>query len=247
LVLIFLVSCSKKHAVISIYDYKTVSESVIDSLLHLSEFTYKNDTAVDVFDNNLKSAVEIAKKADNKKALFDIYIIVAQRLRNTSQYSKSVEILQKAVSIAEQINSDSLKAKVTHEMAVNFRRINDNAQALKYHIKALELAENANDTFLIHCSYNGIGNVYFDYKDYNKAINYFHKSLKYLRTKNVNLLGDAINSNLLGESWLFLGNTDSAMYYLKHSFGVNVKIGSKLGQAICYNGIGLVYYEKKRV
>ena len=241
----FWVSCSKKHSVISINDYKTVSLSVIDSLIHLSEINYKNDTIADAFDNNLKGAAEIAKKSNNQKSLFDIYIIVAQRLRNSSKYSRSVESLQKAMTIAEQINSDSLKAKATHEMAVNFRRINDNAQALKYHIKALELAENAQDTFLIHCSYNGIGNVYFEYKDYKKAIDYFHKSLQYLGKEHVNLLGDAINSNLLGESWLYLGNTDSALYYLKHSFDVNVKIGSKLGQAICYNGIGLVYYEKK--
>jgi len=240
-----LASCSKKHSIISINNYKTVSLSVIDSLIHLSEINYKNDTIADAFDNNLKGAAEIAKKSNNQKSLFDIYIIIAQRLRNSSKYSRSVESLQKAMTIAEQINSDSLKAKATHEMAVNFRRINDNAQALKYHIKALELAENAQDTFLIHCSYNGIGNVYFEYKDYKKAIDYFHKSLKYLGKEHVNLLGDAINSNLLGESWLFLGNTDSAMYYLKHSFDVNVKIGSKLGQAICYNGIGLVYYEKK--
>lgn len=237
-------ACTKKPPT-PLPNYYTVSALVIDSLVKQSKIVYRQQGAEkEPFDHFLKEAVEIAKNSNNKQELFDIYTLLAKRYRDAAKYSPALEMAQKAQVLANELNNDELRAYATHEMAVIFRRIDDNAQALKLHIQALEWSENAKDTFLIHCSLNGIGNVYFDYQDYPKAISYFHQSLHYLSSKR-NLLGEAINTNLLGESWLFLGNTDSALIYLARSYRINVEIGSELGQAICNNGMGLVYHEKK--
>ncbi|MBI9068123.1 MAG: tetratricopeptide repeat protein [Salinivirgaceae bacterium] len=240
---LLLYSCNKDIETSDSIDNSIV---VIDSLMQISRANFNStQNNPEVFDNYLIKAVEIADKQGNKKKLFDIYIFVAKRCRNISEYSKALEYLQLAQEIGNDLNSDELKAYATHEMAVNFRRIDDNAQALKFHIKALEWAENVHDTFLIHCSLNGIGNVYFSYKDYQQAIQYFHQSLQYLGKATPNLLGEAINTNTIGEAWSFLGNNDSALYYLERSLQVNFYINSKLGQAICFNGIGMINHEKK--
>ncbi|PKP08939.1 MAG: hypothetical protein CVU09_13410 [Bacteroidetes bacterium HGW-Bacteroidetes-4] len=242
---ILVVSACVKKPPTPLPNYYTVSAQVIDSLVKQSKIAYRLEGVFkEPFDHFLKEAVEVAKNSNNKRGLFDIYVLLAKRYRDVAKYSPALEVAQKAQVLANELDDDELRAYATHEMAVIFRRIDDNAQALKFHIMALEWSENAKDTFLIHCSLNGIGNVYFSYQDYPKAISYFHQSLRYLASKR-NLLGEAINTNLLGESWLFLGNTDSALIYLDRSYRINVELGSELGQAICNNGIGLVYHEKK--
>ena len=245
-IIILLVSCTQYSSKITPSIPQESSLHIIDSLIDLSKKNYNQDTSTNEFDSYLLEAEKVALNSNLNTKLFDLYILIGVRYRNTSNYSKSLEILHKALNIANEFDSDKLRTKVTHETAVNFRRINENAMALKLHTKALELAESINDTFLIHCSYNGVGNVYLRYKDYDRAIEYFNKSLDFIGKEKPNLLGKAINSNLLGETWLYMGNTDSALYYLQQSFNVNIEIGSELGQAICYNGMGLVYYEEEK-
>lgn len=226
-----------KHHVVE--NKENVIEQV-DSLIALS----KKANTDELPDSYLDKALFIAQEANNDIALFNIYIFIGQKNRKKSDYGKSLEYLQLAQQLALNLNSDKLKAYATHEIAVNFRRIDDQATALRYHIQALEWAENANDTFLIHCSLNGIGNVYFSYNDWEKSIEYFHRSLDYLGKVEPNLLGEAINTNTLGEAWLKLGNTDSALHYLERSLQINFLINSELGQAICFNGLGMVYHKK---
>ncbi len=217
----------------------------IDSLIDLSEDLYAGSNEKQIYDKYIEEALSLSQKSRVFEKNFQINIIISKRFFRNAKYSDAIKYANNALNIANELNNDLLKAEAIQEIAVNFRKINDNSRALKLHTQALELAENVKDTFLIHCSYNGIGNVYFEYEDYPRAIEYFHKSLDYLGKTPINLLGKAINTNLLGESWLYMGNADSAMYYMILSYDTNVKLGSNLGKGICYNGFGLIYKKKK--
>ncbi len=217
----------------------------IDSLIVLSEDQYSISNYRQTHDEYIGEAIRLSEKSRVFDKQFQINIIISKRYFRNAKYSDAIRYANNALNIANKLNDDLRKAEAIQEIAVNFRKINDNSRALKLHTQALELAESVNDTFLIHCSYNGIGNVYFEYKDYPRAIEYFHKSLDYLGGMRSNFLGEAINSNLLGESWLYMGNADSAMYYMIRSYDANMKIGSNLGKGICYNGFGLIYKKKK--
>lgn len=223
------------------------SES-IDSLMKLSVNYYYNNLDYGlVFDNSIKKALDLAKMHNNQKKIGEIYNELGKRYRNNSEFNRAIWYHQKAADIATLYGLDTLLANSTYKQSVVFRQMDDNPQSYKLCMKALVKAEYIKDTFLIHCSLNGIGNVYFNHQNYKEAIRYFKKSLDYLNFKgNHNYLGEAMNNNTLGEAWLFSGNTDSAFYYLQKSFEINVKIKSKLGQAICYNGMSLVYLEQKK-
>jgi len=243
-ILILFLGCKKNEDKVYVNKHGgTYAGLVVDSLISISvEDTsgYEN-----VIDKNISEALNVAETNGLKRKIFSINILIAKRYSGKAKYSTAIKYANKALLIANELNDDLLKAEALQEMAVYFRKINENSRALKLHTQALDYAENVKDTFLIHCSYNGIGNIYFEYKDYEKAIDYFHKSLNFLGKNPPNILGDAINSNLLGESWLYMGNTDSAMYYLVRSFEANVKLGSPMGKGICYNGFGLIYKKKK--
>ncbi len=246
LILLLFVGCKNSNQPFSVVNTDEIAVELIDSLIHCSKSSYnKSSDSIPLIDKNLKQALRIAKSNKDKRKTAELYNLIGKRNRDLCEFSKAIWYFQQSIGIAKKIADDELHAKTLHELAVVFRRMDDNAQALRLYIEALEWAEAVQDTFLIHCSLNGIGNVHFNYKDYTKAIEFYHRSLQYIGKSNPNLLGEAINTNTLGEAWLFLGNTDSAMYYLNKSFNINVQLNSKMGQAICYNGIGLVFHNKK--
>ncbi len=223
------------------------SNIIIDSLFKVSNAEYKQSNKnSNPFDEYLKQAYEIAKSANNQQKMAKLYNLLGKRYRANSNFQDAIWYHQQAINISEIYKYDTILADATYKQAVVFRHMDDNAQSYKLCIKALELAQHIQDTFLIHCVYNGIGNIYFNHKKYAKAIDYYSKSLEFVNTKKHNYLGEAINTNTLGESWLFLGNTDSALFYLNKSLSINLKIKSKLGQAICYNGRSLVYLKEKK-
>ncbi len=240
-----LAACVPVNNELSVKQPNAQYDMEIDSLIVLSEDQYSISNYRQTHDEYIGEAIRLSEKSRVFDKQFQINIIISKRYFRNAKYSDAIRYANNALNIANKLNDDLRKAEAIQEIAVNFRKINDNSRALKLHTQALELAESVNDTFLIHCSYNGIGNVYFEYKDYPRAIEYFHKSLDYLGGMRSNFLGEAINSNLLGESWLYMGNADSAMYYMIRSYDANMKIGSNLGKGICYNGFGLIYKKKK--
>lgn len=243
LTIITLFACNRPaHLQLQDTTIDEISQKLIDSLINQSRNQFgDNFHTTDLFDFYLREAeaVAITNKQFAKQA--EIYNEVARRYRNISAFSKAISFYQKSLDIATAINNDKIKAYTTHEMAVAFRRVDNNANALKFHMQVLQWAESAHDTFLIHSSLNGIGNVYLSYNNTLQAISYFHQSLLYLGSNPRNILGEAINTDNIGEGWLMLKRPDSAFIYLQRSYDINVKLGSRLGQAICHNALGNVY------
>ncbi|MDA3892233.1 MAG: tetratricopeptide repeat protein [Salinivirgaceae bacterium] len=218
----------------------------IDSLINLSEQYFASTEFNDsLFDEHLQNAYGLANDFELHEQRLAIYNKVGKRYRNISNFGVALHFYKSALEIANQMEDDRLKAYTKAEMAVVFRRIADNGKALSLHFQALEWAESAGDTSLILKSNNGIGNVYFSYKNLPKAIVYFKKSLHLLSNGYPNKLSEAINTNNIGEAWLALGNTDSALYYIGLSYAINIEMNSKIGQAICENALGDIYLSLK--
>ncbi len=243
IIIIALLGCKHVSQTDSFIDTEhSVAEHKIDSLLELSDQYFKSENFSDsLFDVYLLKAFSLADDEDLHKRQVEIYGIVGKRYRNKSDFGVALYFYQKAIEIANQMEDEKLKAYLKGDMAVVFRRIDDNAKALNLHFQALEWAETAHDTFLILTSNNGIGNVYINYNNMPKAIEYFHQSLSLLKNGYKNSLSEAINTNNIGEAWLALGNSDSALYYVHKSYDINSHMGSKLGEAICENGLGNIY------
>lgn len=235
------VGCLRSKLPVSHTESET-AQIEINKLLGLSDSLYNTETFNDsLFDEHLLQAFALANELDFHKVKVDIYRNVAKRYRNISEFGWALYFYQNALAIANKMEDERLKAYIKGEMAVVFRRLDDNGRALSLHFQALNWAELYNDTSLILRSYNGIGNVYLSYKNYEKAIYHFKKSLQLLKGGYQNKLSEAINTNNIGEAWLALGNTDSAAYYIKESYKTNIELGSLLGQAICENGLGDVH------
>jgi len=237
-----------KHQVKSNVKTEDSDSLVICNLIKKSNESY-HDKNLDtpVYDELLKEAAEIASKNKREIQLSEIYSIIGKRYRNRAYYKEAIQYYKKAIEIALKYSRDDLLVDYYNQIAVVYRRMDQNPIALDFHFEALKLAEALPDSFNIEVSLNGIGNINLSLKRYHAAVEYFRKSLNISVNEN-NLLGQAINNNNIGEAFLGLGETDSALYYFFISLEKNREISSDhFGESICYNSIGNAYIAKGNI
>lgn len=200
---------------------------------------------VDISDDYLAEAMDIARKNESLNQLARIYNLLGQRYRNRAQYGEAMKYHQKALDLATKTEDKRLLGQVYNQLGVVYRRIDDNPTALEMHTKALNLAKETGDSLLIGASINSIGNVNYNLNRYVTSIEYFKRALNLSNLMN-NKLGLAINHNNMGEALLKLGQVDSALNHFFASLEYNYQIGSKVGQSICFNSIGGAYLQQGR-
>lgn len=86
-----------------------------------------------------------------------------------------------------------------------------------------------------------IGSIHYDLGDFEKAIQYFLKSLK-IYQKEGNKKGVAEIYNHIGMCYRDMSNFDKAMEYHKKALKINQEIDNKAGIAHSYNNIGICHY-----
>jgi CHAT domain-containing protein len=72
----------------------------------------------------------------------------------------------------------NLKARVYSEVGNSYTTLNKYQVAIKYHQKALEIAEKSEEHGLKEMCYSGLGLSYFALSDYQTAIDYYQKALQ---------------------------------------------------------------------
>lgn len=186
---------------------------------------------------------------------YDLGQIIALNLlgtyyRDQSQYFRSVELHNQALSFSEDKNIIDGILYSNNMLGVVYRRMDDVNKGLQYHYKALELAEKLEDKtdFTIRntaIAVNGIGNANLILEEYESARNQFKRSFEIEKSID-NHLGLAINHQNIGITYEELNQPDSAQYHYFESLKENRLIGNEIGKMICYNSIGRIYLKKEK-
>ena len=92
---------------------------------------------------------------------------------------------------------------------------------------------------------NGIGSVQADFREPERAIEYFNQALKLWRSTNKEggaaKEGEAATLNNIGGAYRVLGNTQKAVEYYTQSLDLRREIGDRAGEAITLNNLGAIY------
>ncbi|WP_417875331.1 tetratricopeptide repeat protein [Winogradskyella sediminis] len=168
--------------------------------------------------------------------------------RDLSNYDRSLQLHEEAVTYAEKAESNELKIMSLNMIGVVYRRMDVVKLALDYHTEALKIAYSVTEpsqsvTHSIAISQNSIGNIYLALKQYDLALEQFNKSLKIEKQAN-NRLGLAINHHNIGYAQEELGHLDKALSNYEISLNYNNSIDSEIGRVICFNSIGGIYLKQ---
>ena len=233
------------------------SSQNIDSLLQLVNSAPKAEKAdiylelsktylyrdLDTAENYCQQALKWAEKTGDKEKQIDILIFYSKIPLRQANYKKSLELLQKAFSIANEINNDSLKALCYHKMGnvYYFKGLPDSAAS--YYIKSLKIRKQINDLQGIAAMNNNLGVIYKTLKNYPLAITYFKNAEKYYLQIN-DLDGQASALNNIGVIYWVTQKYDSAEIYYKKSLDLAQKLGDKVLIENRYNNLGVLYRDK---
>lgn len=212
----------------------------VDSLLSL----YKKANKSKIKNNAIiNEAIAISEELFYVKGLGESYNMRGLVARYNNDLEGSVNDHIRALSYLTNTTDTLLKIKCLNNAGVSHRKLNLEKEAFDFYFQALELSEKIKHDRSISIALNGIGNIFLDIKDYDKALYYF-KKVYAIDVKNGNTKWQQYSLSNIGESYLYKKAYDSAYYYINKALENTKKFGNRESEAIRYNLLGLLFQKK---
>ncbi|MCF8367235.1 MAG: tetratricopeptide repeat-containing sensor histidine kinase, partial [Bacteroidales bacterium] len=172
------------------------------------------------------------------------YFKLAKSYRNVNAY-KGLDYIDSALSLASKAGNRRLKAEITNEAGVLYRKLDIYQEALYQHQNALTEFEKLQDSMGIAFSYANMGNVFLTIGQLNKAKEY---NLKALTIKK--LLGDSLqiaySLRTTAIAFQALHIYDTAMMYFNEALDIYLAEKDWFNIANIYYHIGMVHLETEK-
>ena len=243
--IIFFVCTSNIYAQNQNADFHKRVDSVIT--LNIKDLTTLDSVFWTIKKDTIKMSYLVHESAKTNYFEGECYALNAlgTSFRNISHYDEAISMHERALRISREIENLEMEVLSLNMLGVVYRRMDAIRSALDYHKEALDLAEAEASPSLeiersIAVSQNSMGNIYLALKQYDLALEQFHKSLK-IETRLDNQLGLAINNHNIGYAKEKKGLLNEALEHYQLSLRYNNEIDSDIGRVICYNSIGKIY------
>jgi ATP/maltotriose-dependent transcriptional regulator MalT len=191
----------------------------------------------------INEALKISEKIYYLDGIAECYDRKGYYARKQFDYSNSLTFHKRALNYLNKTTDTLLKIKCLNNLGVTYHKLNLEKESFEYYFKALKLAEKFKHNRSITIALSGIGNVFIDTKEYDKALYYF-KRVYALDKKEKRIKGQEYSLSNLGEVFLYKKEYDSAFYYLNKALTLTKVNHHKSSEAIRYNLLGLLFQRK---
>jgi two-component system NtrC family sensor kinase len=199
-------------------------------------FFFTRIAAQQNYADSIKQELAAAKEDTNK-----VWILTT--LGSVYQWSypdSGILYIQEALKLAQELNFVRGEMIAYARAVQAFSGKGNYPKALEAGLKELDLAEKSGDSTSIVWAYANIGNVYYYSNDYERALYYFNE-LKI--NQAIFLRYQEIFSGFLGETYFYLNQLDSAFYYSKMCYDLDLKSEDHWPTPYFY--LGEIYSQKK--
>lgn len=210
-------------------------------LLLAAELIFIDINEVDKLINELK---ELAKKNESDRNL-EVALVEAYLELKKENSGKGFEIFSSIISEASKTANYELIAKAQLGLSKCYTDQNDLKKAVEYAFEALRGFEKNLDRNSESMAYSQIASINYKLKNYNKAIDYFKKSLE-ISIKNHLSANTAYAYNNLGNLYASdKKSQDIAIEYYRRALGIRKQQKHEQEIAPILTNIGGIYYDKK--
>lgn len=155
----------------------------------------------------------------------------------------SLDYLNRALTLAIQLDNSESKAMILHAMGVAYSRLSKPEDALRYYQESLAIKRQIGDKWGMAASLSMMGQVYQALGDPDRAGANYEEALKIQRE-----IGDqrslAATLMSLGGLRQDRGQYDQALRLLKEALQIQLELGDENYQALCQSNIGGIYFQK---
>ncbi len=196
--------------------------------------------------NEYLTAIELFKKADEKRDLVSAYINLSNVYRYNSDFQRALSVSYDALNTLQLIDNknynDSLKTGHIYKTIANIYSIQkDYVTADSNYNIALEIYKKLDSDKDIADIYVNLSTIAEDKNDYRKIINYNLRALDlYSSARDI-----AVAEINISNAYIDLKNYDSAQIYIDDAFEKYTQLGSIRGLALANYTYGRFYYFKE--
>ena len=163
--------------------------------------------------DSIKHQLAIAKQ-DTSRVL--ILVDLSESYRNSNTDS-SLMYGQQALTMSQSIKFLRGEARAAFNLGINYRILGDIPKSLETLFKGLQIAEDKQYPYETMRCLSVIGTLYYDLKDYSKAISYFQLARKTsIAAQNEEL--EATSEQVIGSSYNKMNQLDSALNYEQKAY-----------------------------
>ena len=205
---------------------------VLVGLLYFLSFHLQGQvTAID----SLKNALVIALQDTQKLRLYHT-IIKYYHYRSSDTSSVYID---KALTLANDINDLAWIGSFTFLRAVNLQRTAPRKEVIEEYLKSIRISETAKDTAILIQAHAALINTYSDIGEVEKALAHYHKG-KSLIGKD-NLIMQASYNNRIGIVYGNLEDLEVAMRFFRLNLPLFETLGNNHGRGFTNMNIGILH------
>jgi signal transduction histidine kinase len=166
-------------------------------------------------------AIEIAKQSNNLNDLLDAQRGLAFIYEDNALNTKAIEVHQINLEVAKKLDGMALTT-VYNDLAIVSRKVGNFRGAFIYYDLTLEAALRIKDTLMIESSYHGIGMLHKDVGIYDKAIDYFLKSLN-ICEQSGDVRNIIVSEIDIADSYLKAKEIEKALQHIERAYQMSLK------------------------
>lgn len=183
--------------------------------------------------DSLQQKLSVSVEDTNK-----VQVLIALSMYDQS-YEHGLLLAEEALALAKKLGDKKGEGQSLHQMANQFRSVNNFPLALHYEIESLKIAEQLKDSLSISRALGGIGSGYRSQGDHRMALSFYLKSNEIQKSIRNNYRLAVTNGNI-GETYELLNQLDSALIYFNNSYSYFNSGRDKYQMAYALNGLGSV-------
>lgn len=200
---------------------------------------YQNDE-YDRAEDFIVKAIILARTIGYKKGLIPAYCYNAFIYEIDSRYDKSIEVLNEALKLANEIKDSTEIAFVSNSLGFSHYVSGNYTLSAQYLNTALNHYVLLPDSGGISMTNNNLGMLYEAIGEFDKALDHYGKSLEIDQALQ-DSVGIAVVLNNIGAVYDHMEDDDKAIEYYLKSMEIYEKVGDKAGVAIVLNNLGIIY------
>ncbi len=179
-------------------------------------FTNAQQKTIDSLQKELSSA-----KADTNRVLILSDLV---KIYYLFKPDTALILAQQAYTLSQKLHYAKGEALSLNRIAVAYSAVGDYPKALQFFTKGLKIYQDIGDgEGIIRCT-NNIGDLYMTEGDYKKALEYFMQAKNLPGINKSNYVKTIVFINI-GECYLNLNQSDSALHYLKAYYPISKQNG----------------------
>jgi two-component system, NtrC family, sensor kinase len=199
-------------------------------------FAYPGASAQQRFNDSLKSLLAASKDDTTKINLYSDLALSNLWLAPDSAFAYSVTGLM----LAQKNNYKLGEVKMLYRIGEAFNQRGNFPKALETQFKAVELAKQTQDHYIIQEGNIWIAKVYFQSSDFEQALHYFRKAYQ----SQLLFYGDpGMVMSFIGDTFLHLNQLDSALWYTQNAYDIDLRTIGDVPSPFYYI-LGSIYERK---